>query len=74
VLKKEREERFEREKIQFHQLVRKGYLSIARKEPDRVKVIDTRQGEEKVFKKIRRIVDELIGLKESSGQGVKWKP
>jgi dTMP kinase len=71
VLKKEREERFEREKIQFHQLVRKGYLSIARKEPDRVRVIDTRQGEEKVFEKIRQIVDELIGFKELSGQGVK---
>jgi dTMP kinase len=59
-LKKEREGRFEREKIQFHQRVRRGYLSIARKEPNRVKVIDTRQGEEKVFEKICRIVEELI--------------
>ena len=60
MLKKEKEERFEREKIQFHHRVRKGYLSIAKKEPHRVKVIDTREGEEKVFEKIRRIVDELI--------------
>jgi dTMP kinase len=59
-LKKEKEERFEREKIQFHHRVRKGYLSIAKKEPHRVKVIDTREGEEKVFQKIRKIVDELI--------------
>lgn len=59
-LKNEREARFEKEKLQFHQRVRKGYLAIARKEPHRVKVIDTRAGEEKVFKKIREIVDDLL--------------
>jgi dTMP kinase len=59
-LKREKEERFEREKIQFHRRVRRGYLSIARKEPRRVKVIDTRAGEERVFDKIREIVDNLI--------------
>jgi dTMP kinase len=62
-LKKEKEERFEREKIQFHHRVRKGYLSIAKKEPHRVKVINTRQGEEKTFEKIRQVVDKLIGGK-----------
>ena len=56
----ERQDRFEREKIDFHHRVRRGYLSLAKREPRRVKVIDTRQGEEKVFEKIRKIVDELI--------------
>jgi dTMP kinase len=59
-LKQEKEERFEREEIQFHRRVRKGYLAIAKKEPHRVKVIDTREGEEKVFEKVRKIVDNLI--------------
>ena len=59
-LKKEKEERFEREKIQFHHRVRRGYLALAKKESHRVKVIDTREGEEKTFEKIRKIVDELI--------------
>ncbi len=59
-LKQEREERFEREEIQFHRRVRKGYLAIAKKEPYRVKVIDTRQGEDNVFNKIRKTVDKLI--------------
>ena len=72
-LGQEREERFEREEIQFHRRVRKGYLAIARKEPHRVKVIDTREGEEKVFEKIRKIVDNLLvrgrGVKGSRGQG-----
>ncbi len=60
VQRKEREERFEREKIQFHYRVRRGYLSLAKKEPHRVKVIDTRQGEDKTFEKIRQIIDNLI--------------
>jgi dTMP kinase len=58
--RKEGEERFEREEIQFHRRVRRGYLSLARKEPHRVKVIDTRQGEDKTFEKIRQIIDKLI--------------
>lgn len=60
VLKQEKEGRFEKEKVQFHHRVKKGYRSIAKKEPHRVKVIGTRQGEEKVFEKIRKVIDELI--------------
>jgi dTMP kinase len=71
ILKREREDRFEQEKAQFHHRVRKGYLFIAKKEPNRVKVIDTRQGEDKVFEKIRQVVDELLGVKGSRGQGFK---
>jgi dTMP kinase len=59
-LKQEKEERFEKEKIQFHQRVRKGYLALAKKEPHRVKVVDTRQGEDNVFNKILKTVDKLI--------------
>jgi dTMP kinase len=68
-LKRHREGRFEMEEIRFHNKVRRGYLAIARKEPHRVKRIDTRQGEEKVFEKIRKIVDELIDPKGQS----EWK-
>jgi dTMP kinase len=64
VQRKEREERFEREKIQFHHRVRRGYLSLAKKEPHRVKVIDTRQGEDNTFEKIRQIIDKLIRSKK----------
>jgi dTMP kinase len=60
VLKQEKEGRFEKEKIQFHNRVRKGYLSLARKEPRRVKVIDTRKGEDMVFEEIQKIIDILI--------------
>ncbi len=74
ILGQEREGRFELEKIQFHQRVRKGYLSIAKKGSLRFKVIDTRQGEEKVFRKIQKVVDELIqtkGAKRARIQGAR---
>ena len=60
VLRQEKEGRFEREKIQFHNRVRKGYLTISKKEPRRVKVIDTRKGEDQVFEEIRRYIDPLL--------------
>ncbi|MGQ9508013.1 MAG: dTMP kinase [Thermodesulfobacteriota bacterium] len=62
--KNRKEDRFEREEKEFHHRVRRGYLALAKKEPGRVKIIDTRQGEEKVFEKIRNIVDKLIELKK----------
>ena len=69
--RKEKEERFEREKIQFHHRVRRGYHWIAKKEPHRVKLVDTREGIDKSFEKIQQIVDKLIGFKGSRIQGVK---
>ena len=67
-LKQEKEGRFEREEIQFHRRVRKGYLDIGKKEPRRVKVIDTQEGEKKVFEKIRKIIDNLVKGKRFGGR------
>jgi len=36
--------RFEEERLSFHRRVRKGYLAIARKEPQRVKMIECATG------------------------------
>lgn len=65
-MKKANQDRFEREALQFHQRVRRGYLALAMEEPRRVKVIDTRQGEEKVSEEIRRTIDKLIDGTSSS--------
>lgn len=59
-LRQEKEGRFELEEVRFHHRVRRGYLAVAKKEPRRFKIIDTRQGEEKVFQKIQKVIDELI--------------
>jgi dTMP kinase len=40
----EKEERFERESLQFHAKVRSGYLELARREPERFVVIDGNRG------------------------------
>jgi dTMP kinase len=73
-LQQDEEGRFEREEAQFHDRVRRGYLTLAKREWRRFKVIDTRQGEEKVFQKIRKVIDELIQIKGAKGsriQGIK---
>jgi len=69
-LKREKEGRFEMEKAEFHRRVRQGYLALAKMVPGRVKVIDTRQGEEKVFEKIREVVDQRIGTKGPIKTGI----
>jgi dTMP kinase len=63
-----KEDRFEREAIQFHHRVRKGYLALAKKAPRRIKVIDTRRGEQRVFEEIRKTVDRLVIRGDSFGE------
>jgi dTMP kinase len=40
ILGQEKQARFEKEKTEFHEAVRRGYLSIAEEEPDRFVVVD----------------------------------
>ncbi len=63
LLQQEEEGRFELEEARFHDRVRKGYLTLARKDPLRFKVVDTREGEEKVFEEIRKVIDQFIQIK-----------
>ena len=42
--------RFERTELEFHEEVRQAYLTIARREPDRVRVIDASRPVEKLFR------------------------
>lgn len=54
-------DRFEKEKIAFHDEVRKMYLEIANNEPDRIKVIDTeKQDIAAAQDQIRKIAKEFI--------------
>jgi dTMP kinase len=39
-IKAGRESRFEKEDLEFHEKIRQGYLKLARREPDRIKVIN----------------------------------
>ena len=53
-------DRFEAEKIDFHHTVRRSFLEIAEKEPERVKVIDASRDPQSVHEDIVRVLNELI--------------
>jgi dTMP kinase len=55
--KAQKKDRFEIETVEFHNLVRKGYLQIAMEEPERVKLIDASGNAGEVHKKIIEILE-----------------
>jgi len=54
------EDRFEREKLEFHERVRAGFLDLAQQEPDRFRIIDAARPTEDVSQAIRKIIDEAM--------------
>ncbi len=66
-LKRNREvkksDRIESEDISFHEKVREGFISIASKERDRIRVVDCSGGTESVQMKIRSVIDQLLSSK-----------
>ncbi len=57
--RQEGKDRIEKEDVDFHRRVAAGYEEIARKFPGRVKKVPFEEGEERVFKKILQILDEV---------------
>lgn len=55
-----KQDRFEREDMEFHQRVRKGYLELAAREPERWLVIDATQTREKIQETIWQRVRQLL--------------
>lgn len=56
--KASKEDRFELETVEFHKLVRKGFLQIASEEPERVKVIDASRNPDEISEEIIKIIEE----------------
>jgi dTMP kinase len=54
------EDRFEREKLEFHERVRAGFLDLARQEPERFRIIDAAQSADDVSLAIRKILDKAM--------------
>ncbi len=52
------------EPIEFHERIRGGYLKLAQKEPERIKVIDASKSDDKVWENVKRMV--LLKLKAVS--------
>lgn len=57
-----REDRFERENLDFHRRIREGYLTIAREEPDRVKIVDASRDIESTRLEVRAILSSFLGV------------
>lgn len=55
-----KEGRFEAERRDFHQRVRDGYLTIAKAEPHRVKVVNGSRDEGTVEREIRQLVNRFL--------------
>ena len=54
------ESRFEQEKIDFHRKVRNGYLDLARKDPQRFRLVDAEMTEPRVTRAITAILTEFL--------------
>jgi dTMP kinase len=52
-----REDRFEREKVEFHEKVRAGFLTMARAEPERFRIIDASRSVAQVSFEIQSVID-----------------
>lgn len=53
-------DRMEGEGLIFHKKVREGYLELAKKEPERIKIVDASQTIEEVFCEIKKIIEEFL--------------
>ena len=53
-------DRLESEKIEFHHRLREGYQTIARQEPQRLKIIDAQVSPEQVYTQIQEAIQSLL--------------
>lgn len=60
--KREHADRFEGRDLSFHEMLRQGFLDLARKEPKRCIVIDGRGGEEEVASRVWEAAARTLGL------------
>ena len=58
----EKEARFENEELAFHERVRRGYRSLAEREPDRIRIVDASGNPEAVQQQVMKIVDEILQI------------
>jgi dTMP kinase len=54
------EDRFENEALAFHRRVREGYLELARRDPDRIRVVDAAGDEAAVARRVAAALADLL--------------
>ena len=53
-------DRLEREKIEFHQRLREGYQTLAKQDPQRLKIIDAQANPDQVYARIQAVIQPLL--------------
>lgn len=53
-------DRLESEGLEFHKKVKEGYLELAKKYPNRIKIINSNKTIEEVFEQVKKIIDEIL--------------
>lgn len=61
--------RFEAQGLNFHERVRAGYLTLARQQPGRVKLIKADRPVAEVQAEVRRLVDEFLARQSKAFRG-----
>jgi dTMP kinase len=59
-------DRIEREDLAFHEEVRRAYLEIAERHPERFHVIEAGEGEEGVWKQVQRALEATLGSRDGA--------
>lgn len=55
-------DRIERRALSYHNRVRRGYLALAKQEPQRIKVIQVNKSREEIHRVVKQHVDRLLGI------------
>ena len=53
-------DRIERRSLEYHGRVRRGYLTLARQESKRIKVINVDASKEEIFARVKKLIDKVI--------------
>jgi dTMP kinase len=65
-LSRDDQDRFEREDVDFHRAVRRGYLDLARGDNKRFNVIDASLGEDEVERKIYKVIRPFLDAEKGT--------
>lgn len=58
--KSSKKDRIESRSLEYHRRVRQGYLTLAKQEPKRIKVIAVDGSKEEIFKKVKGFIDAIL--------------
>jgi dTMP kinase len=56
-----KKDRLERERFEFHQRIREGFLKIARQNKKRIKAVDATEDIDKTWQRVQKVTDSFLG-------------